>query len=127
MFTSAAITGVRDGGLAAIGVYPSRPATTPGYIRYGRQVAEGMYEGGHFMEKPDLQTAERLLAEGRCVRNAGIFVFHVGARLDDVNRLTPEMMANSYEHDEAFLHQDWLDPEMIGGFYSRFREESIDT
>ena len=115
---------VRRGGLAAIGVHPSRPATTHGYIRYGRQLSEGVYEVECFVEKPDFQTAERLLAEGRCVWNAGIFVFHVSTLLDEFNRLAPQMMAHFRAHDAALQYQDWRDPDLIRGIYSRLDKAS---
>ena len=44
-----------------------------------------------FLEKPDRATAERLLAAGHHVWNAGIFLFRAGALLDALARHAPDI------------------------------------
>ena len=117
---------VRDGGLVAIGVRPSRPATNLGYIRYGRAVQDGVYEAERFIEKPALQLAERLIAEGACVWNAGIFVFKVRSLLEEFERHAPSLLGTFREHGEGPAPQDWSDPALMRAIYNRLPKESFD-
>lgn len=70
----------RTDALVTLGVEPDRPATGYGYIEPGAD------RGDHstvavFREKPDAETAERLLDRG-CLWNAGMFAWTPGAFLD---------------------------------------------
>lgn len=61
--------------IVTFGIRPHRPETGYGYIKRGAPLAEGVFEIEQFREKPDLQTAEALLADGGYDWNAGIFLF----------------------------------------------------
>ena len=54
-----------------MGIKPSRPDTGYGYIKY-RGNSDGR---GCFTEKPDLATAEKMLASGDYCWNSGIFIW----------------------------------------------------
>ncbi|WP_135806223.1 mannose-1-phosphate guanylyltransferase [Halorussus marinus] len=70
---TAARAAVETEGLVAFGVEPTRPATGYGYIEPGE--SRGEYaEIARFREKPDAETAERLVAAG-CYWNAGLFAW----------------------------------------------------
>lgn len=117
---------VRDGGLAAIGVPANRPATTLGYIKMGPALGEGIYEAERFVEKPDLATAERLVAEGDYLWNPGIFVFKVRTLLEEFERHAPTMMGHFREHAKHLRDNDWSDAHLIKAIYTRLPRESID-
>lgn len=76
----------RDGRLITFGIRPSRPETGYGWLELSEPFENGL--DGHpaplksFVEKPDLPTAEKLLAGGRHLWNAGIFLFSTQAILD---------------------------------------------
>jgi mannose-1-phosphate guanylyltransferase len=85
------------GAIATIGIRPSRPETGYGYLALGpRLAARGARRGGaaahkveRFVEKPDVVTAARYLAEGGYLWNSGIFVFRADVILEELRRAMP--------------------------------------
>ena len=83
----------RSDALMTIGIRPSRPETGYGYIE-----VEG-HDGGKgdivpvksFKEKPDLQTAEHFLSEGRYFWNSGIFLWSSEAIMQALADYLPDM------------------------------------
>ena len=86
----AATVAERTGSLVTVGVVPTRPDTGFGYIRPGEPLLDGAYRVERFVEKPDRNAAERMVAEG-CLWNSGIFAWRVGDFLAEVRALTPEL------------------------------------
>lgn len=82
------------GRLVTFGIVPSRADTGYGYIRPGEALAgvEPVRAIARFIEKPDADTAARLVDEG-CLWNAGIFLFGAGAVLDELDRHSPATVA----------------------------------
>jgi mannose-1-phosphate guanylyltransferase len=70
----------RSGALVTLGVDPDRPATGYGYIEPGDDHGDHS-EVAVFREKPDRDTAKRLVARG-CLWNAGLFAWTPDAFLD---------------------------------------------
>ncbi|WP_448585445.1 mannose-1-phosphate guanylyltransferase/mannose-6-phosphate isomerase [Thermaurantiacus sp.] len=86
-----AIPAAQDGALVTFGVRPTEPATGYGYIRSAP--GEGRVRAvSRFIEKPDVATAERLVAEG-CLWNAGIFLFRADALLAALAEHAPAVAA----------------------------------
>lgn len=83
--------------LVTFGIVPDRPATGYGYIRRGAPIeATGprpAFEVAEFCEKPDLETAERLLAGGCHYWNSGMFVWRAGRILDEIGARLPDLAA----------------------------------
>jgi mannose-1-phosphate guanylyltransferase/mannose-6-phosphate isomerase len=115
-FTTAMRTAVRTaalGGIVVLGIRPERPDTGYGYIRAG--AAEGADESwpvAAFVEKPDLATAERYVADGNHYWNGGIFVLRASVWLDALRRFRPDIAAateaafGSAKIDAAFVRFD---------------------
>jgi mannose-1-phosphate guanylyltransferase len=80
------------GKLVTFGVVPDRPETGYGYLLKG-EARGGWSQLMHFVEKPDLPTAQEYLASGRYLWNSGMFLFTARAYLDELERLAPEMLA----------------------------------
>src|SRR5690606_4369475 len=76
--------------LVTVGIEPVRPDIGYGYIEPGEQVAAGVRRVARFREKPDLATAEKLVASG-CLWNSGIFAWRASDFLEEIRRLTPEL------------------------------------
>ncbi len=79
--------------IVTVGILPTRPETGYGYIN-----APGLSHGKltkvlQFKEKPDLQTAEKYLASGNYVWNAGIFVWNVRTINDELRAHAPQIMS----------------------------------
>lgn len=83
------------GSIATIGIRPSRPETGYGYLKLGpRLVARGKkrlaaHKVERFVEKPDVVTAARYLADGSYLWNSGIFVFRADVILEEIGRAMP--------------------------------------
>ena len=84
---------VEDGWLVTFGIEPDAPETGYGYIALGDELATGVHRVGRFIEKPDREKAEAMLAQGGHAWNAGIFLFSARAYLDVLGEHQPEMLA----------------------------------
>lgn len=61
--------------IVTFGIQPTGPETGFGYIERGEDLADGVHAIARFREKPNRETAEALIADGRHFWNAGIFFF----------------------------------------------------
>jgi mannose-1-phosphate guanylyltransferase len=77
--------------IMTLGVEPRWAETGYGYLEVGEVLDEGrgVRRVTRFEEKPDAATAERYLAGGCHLWNAGIFVFRAGTLLRELYRLAP--------------------------------------
>ncbi|HLZ83004.1 MAG TPA: AGE family epimerase/isomerase [Caulobacteraceae bacterium] len=89
----AAAPAAAAGQIVTFGVKPTFPATAYGYIRAGEPLAgaRGVRAVGRFVEKPDLERAQALVAEG-CLWNSGNFMFRVDALIDEASRHMPDVL-----------------------------------
>ncbi|MBK9362925.1 MAG: mannose-1-phosphate guanylyltransferase/mannose-6-phosphate isomerase [Rubrivivax sp.] len=95
-FTAAmrrAVAVAAGGGIAILGIVPDRPETGYGYIRTAAADDGEAASVERFVEKPDLATAERYLAEGRYYWNAGMFVLRASVWLAALERFRPDIAA----------------------------------
>lgn len=83
------------GELVMFGMQPTHPETGYGYIKAGDGLSAhfGVHRVVRFVEKPDLEKAEALLAEGGHYWNSGIFLFKASVLLAEMERLQPAMLA----------------------------------
>lgn len=93
----AAFALARQGYLVTLGIEPTYPATGYGYIQQGEALGpvEGWpaYRVQRFKEKPDLETARRMLAQGGFAWNSGMFFWTVGRIWDEFARQMPDIHA----------------------------------
>lgn len=81
----------RDGNLVTFGIVPSHAHTGYGYIEADvRDLEAGPIRS--FVEKPDKQTAVRLLESNRFFWNSGIFLFRPDRFLDELEKYMPDMV-----------------------------------
>lgn len=94
---AAAAAAGKDGGLYVFGVKPTGPATGYGYIRRGARAGASkgvpVFNVERFVEKPDLDTAKKYVADGRFLWNAGIFCWRAGDILAAIARYKPAIGA----------------------------------
>ncbi len=62
------------GQIVTIGIAPTRAETGYGWLESGEEIAPSTYKLRRFVEKPDMATAEKLLADPRYSWNAGVFL-----------------------------------------------------
>jgi mannose-1-phosphate guanylyltransferase len=75
--------------ICLVGLVPTRPEVGYGYILTDRKTDTGAYHVGRFVEKPEVEVAQRLIAEG-ALWNVGITVAPAGQLLAHARRLAPE-------------------------------------
>jgi mannose-1-phosphate guanylyltransferase/mannose-6-phosphate isomerase len=86
----------QQGAVVTFGIVPNKPETGYGYIRMGEvhaatEVSSRAYRLNGFVEKPDVQTAERYLESGDFLWNSGIFVFNASLWLGLIERFRPDI------------------------------------
>lgn len=81
------------GRLVTFGVRPTGADTGYGYLKTGGNVVEapGVKDVLRFVEKPQFEVAEKMVADGDHLWNAGIFLFRAGTLLDEAAQTCPEI------------------------------------
>jgi len=82
----------QQGKLVVFGINPASPDTGFGYVEVAK-VSRESQQAIHFVEKPDLQTAQEYLATGRYYWNSGMFCFTADAIVAAFERHAPELLA----------------------------------
>src|SRR5689334_9995914 len=108
-----AVAAADAGCIALIGITPTEPAIGFGYIHAGEAMdIPGAHEARAvtgFVEKPDLATARRYLAEGDYLWNASMFIARADVLLEQMRATKPDLVAGLEELAEA-----WDDPAARG-------------
>ncbi|GGD30146.1 mannose-1-phosphate guanylyltransferase/mannose-6-phosphate isomerase [Sinisalibacter lacisalsi] len=84
------------GKLVTFGITPDRAETGYGYLELGERLDPGaprLMDLVRFVEKPDAASAAEMVATGRHLWNAGIFLFSVRAIIDAFKAHAPELVA----------------------------------
>ena len=77
------------GGLVITGVVPSYPATGFGYIQAGKSEGGYFSKVKRFVEKPDEDTAKRMLGTGEYLWNSGIVTARMDVLIDSIKQYLP--------------------------------------
>lgn len=93
----AAVEVARNDYLVTLGITPTFPSTAYGYIQQGAPLPGDYkyptYAVARFTEKPDEQTAQKLLRAGDHSWNSGMFIWTTGRILAEMQRQMPELSA----------------------------------
>ena len=126
----AGVPAAREGQLVTFGIKPTHPETGYGYLELNGDpgdfapVTIGLKR---FVEKPDFPTAERMIAEGTYLWNAGIFLFSAATILKAFEAHAPHLIApvraavTQHSADLDFLRLDpdpWQEIEDISIDYA---------
>jgi mannose-1-phosphate guanylyltransferase/mannose-6-phosphate isomerase len=121
-----AVDTAAQGAIVVMGIQPTRPDVGYGYMRTApAEAGASAAKVVAFVEKPDLATAERYLAEGGYVWNSGVFILRAGVWLDAIGRFRPDIAeacraaARSGSTDAAFQRYD-------GAIFGAIPSESVD-
>lgn len=86
-----------QGAIVTFGIAPEKPETGYGYLELASgidaQSPEEPVQLRRFIEKPDAARAAAMVASGRHLWNAGIFLFRADVMITAFNRLAPEIVA----------------------------------
>lgn len=75
-----------QGKIVTFGIQPDMPETGYGYIEADGNTVK------RFVEKPDLKKAQEYLASGRYLWNSGMFCFHAGSMLREMEQHCPDIL-----------------------------------
>ncbi len=115
------------GDLLTFGITPDRPETGYGYLKLSQTPEIRAVPLDRFVEKPDLETAESMLADGSYLWNSGIFLFAVRDIIAAFEQHAPDLMSpvrhavEDAKSDLGFLRLDaeaWSDVEDISIDYA---------
>lgn len=100
----------RTGQIVTFGITPTRPETGYGYLELAAALEEDKAVPlARFVEKPDLQAAEKMAASGQHAWNSGIFLFRSDVMIAAFKAHAPDLMApvsealNAARPDLGFL------------------------
>ena len=108
-----AVAAADEGYIVTIGIEPTEPAVGFGYIHCGDAIeiadAPDARMVQSFVEKPDLATAERYVADDQHLWNGGMFIARADRLLDQMRDSEPALVAGLEE-----LAAAWDDPATRG-------------
>jgi mannose-1-phosphate guanylyltransferase len=92
---NAAFDVAANGYLVTLGITPTHPSTAYGYIQQGEPLNGNYkypaYKVRNFKEKPNEQTAQKLLHTGDHSWNSGMFIWRADAILNEIDKQLPEI------------------------------------
>ena len=94
--------------LITFGIIPSSPETGYGYIRSHEPLDEFSLKGSiieSFIEKPDLNTAKKLITDKKYTWNSGMFLFKANLILQEMNKFCPDI----FKYCQEALSKDLYD------------------
>lgn len=110
--------------LVTFGIVGNKPETGYGYIKRGEQYNTGFVVNS-FVEKPDVDTAEKYIASGDYYWNSGMFLFKASRFLNELKAFRPDI----YEACEKAIKVQSNDLDFIRVDKTEFEacpDESID-
>lgn len=123
----AAVEVARNDYLVTLGITPTFPSTAYGYIQQGAPLPGDYkyptYSVARFTEKPDEQTAQKLLRTGDHSWNSGMFVWTTGRILSEMRLQMPELSAALEEISAADTPQQAA---VIQSVWPDLKVETID-
>lgn len=112
----AAAPSARAGQILTFGIKPDRAETGYGWLELSELSDNARSDGPRplkrFVEKPDQAVAEQMLADGRFLWNAGIFLFSATTLISAVKAYAPKLFSSvsqaleAAKHDLAFIRLD---------------------
>ena len=116
-----------ENAIITLGMKPSRAETGYGYIRFGEEKSHlnshEVIKVDAFVEKPNKETAEGYLADGRYLWNGGMFIWSAKNILEQLKRYSPDTY--NALHDIEQIDKRWM-KYLIKAQYSETEAISID-
>ena len=80
--------------LVTFGVVPTSPETGYGYIKAKKPFEENIegFDIESFIEKPDKETAKKLIKDNRFTWNSGMFMFKAKEIIKEIQKFSPEIL-----------------------------------
>lgn len=110
------------------GIVPTHPETGYGYLEQGERLDDHLFHVARFQEKPDLDTAQRLIQGGRHLWNSGMFLLDAKAYLEHLERFEPAMhqaLYAAWSDRSTDLDFKRVDQAIFGGIESRSIDHAV--
>ncbi len=118
----------REGHLVTLGIEPSSPSTGYGYIHQGEKLDQvngfDVFRAERFTEKPDQETALRMVESGDYTWNSGMFIWRVDRIIEEFQRQMPDFYVKLVEVESA-LGTDGYQP-TLERVWPQVNKQSID-
>lgn len=104
-----ALAQAQQGKVVTFGIIPSVAETGYGYIRTAEQLSDELFAIAEFVEKPNLETAERYLASGEYYWNSGIFMVKASTWIKLIGQHRPDiLLACQQAYSAASFDQSFI-------------------
>lgn len=124
----ASVEVAQRGLLVTLGATPTYPETGYGYIECGGALesaaGQTVYRIARFTEKPDLATAQQMIASGHYLWNTGMFTWRFDAILDAFARWMPAFMQQVREIEQRIGTPH--ERETLEAIWPQVKSETID-
>ncbi|MDH3673981.1 MAG: sugar phosphate nucleotidyltransferase [Anaerolineae bacterium] len=116
----------KEGYLVTLGITPNKPETGYGYLERGSDLGtfnrHPVFSVNRFLEKPDLETAERFLASGAYYWNSGIFIWQISDLMQAYQKHMPDFFGQLDRMSQALVAGEPIEP-----IWQAVTPESIDV
>jgi mannose-1-phosphate guanylyltransferase/mannose-6-phosphate isomerase len=112
-----------SGFIVTFGVMPTHPSSAYGYIRTGEQIDAHASSASEFIEKPNVDLAQKLLLEGDAFWNAGIFLSRASILLDALQLHAPDILGAA----KASMQNVNTEKTIEDNFFIRFDKEIFEA
>lgn len=112
------------GCFVAVGIKPTRPATSYGYLQVSEEQKDGLMKLKSFTEKPNLDFARLFCESGEFYWNTGIFIWNVNTMLRAMDQDYPEVRKMASLVNGSIVAEDAS--RLVEHHYSRIRFQTID-
>lgn len=116
------------GYLVTLGIKPDSPSTGFGYIRQGEPLEPvngfAAFRVAGFTEKPDLATAQAMIADGGYAWNSGMFIWRADRILEEFKRQMPEFYRQLKELESCLETAEYEDA--LARIWPTVEKETID-
>ncbi len=117
-----------QGFLVTLGIEPTGPFTGYGYIQQGESIDEvaglKVYNALRFTEKPDINTAEKMLASGDYTWNSGMFIWQIQRIMIEFRQQMPKFFTQL-----EIIQSQWGKPayqETLSNIWQTVQKNTID-
>ncbi len=125
---AASLQAAAAGHLVTLGITPSSPSTGFGYIQQGQRLGEinglSYFHVERFTEKPDLETARRMVHSGLYSWNSGMFIWRVDRIMAEFERQMPQFYSQLAGVEQAIGASQYEDT--IQHVWPRVAKQTID-
>ncbi|GBR29063.1 mannose-1-phosphate guanylyltransferase [Kozakia baliensis NRIC 0488] len=122
-----AVSAANAGRIVTFGMKPTKPETGYGYIERGDEIAgiPNVYSVAQFVEKPNAEKAQALVADGRYLWNSGMFVAQARTFLSETEAYEPQVYEN-VRRSVAERHTDMDFERLDAASFSAAPDISVD-